>query len=761
MRKRNAASSGRRRMAALAVTACAGAVALPAVAGAEPPAGRAYEMVSPADMDGGYVYNEPTSAYGHGGMVVASPDGDSVLYTSFHAFAGAEGAGQIGIMNYTAERGEERWATRPLQPPLRSRPKPANGSGRVIGVTPDLRETILATTQPLLPGMELLAADAGADYLVRRRQDGSFASVGSVPAPGTSANTAFAAISDDGDHVFFTSSATLLPGTAGSLYEWTGDALRVASVLPGGAAAATAAGGYRFPEGPRYRTVSRDGSRVFFTSSAAGKEELYARVDGSRTVVVSATRRTPADPNATSATTRRFYGASADGRIAWFTSSEALTDDANTGAADTSETLYKADLDAGTLVDVARGDDPAVGADVQAVLGVSEDGSTAYFVARGTIGGQGTAGQPNIYVRRGDTTRLVATVDPADGILWAEGELGPMRPVKVSADDGSRLVFMSVRPLTGKPAYPGSRGHVYTFDADAPPADALACVSCNPGGGVPSGPSSIAAYDTSTYQVPPGIMPRNVTDDGRRVFFDSADSLVPEAVANGKSKVYMWEDGRVSLISPGDSTVNARFGDASANGDDVFFTTSHPLLPMGQGDTVALWDARVGGGQPLPPVEPECDGDACQGPPAPQVVPTDPATFVHVGPGNEDPGPLPPTAVTFTVGRVSVAAQRRFARTGRLALAVKVSGAGTVRVAGTARVPGRKRAATVVRASASARTAGTVRIALRLSAVARKALAHGRGLVVRLTVTHSKAKGARSAVLRLPAATSPSSTRGR
>jgi hypothetical protein len=729
---------------------------------ASAPPGRAYELVSPTDMNGGYVYNEPTSAYGHGGMVVASPDGDSVLYTSFHAFAGAEGAGQIGIMNYTAERGEERWTTRPLQPPLLSRPKPANGSGRVIGVTPDLRETILATTQPLLPGMELLADDNGADYLVRRRPDGSFASVGSVPAPGTSANTGFAAISDDGDHVFFTSTAELIPATAGSLYEWTGDALRVASVLPGGAAAAAkAAGGYRFPEGPRYRTVSRDGSRVFFTSSAAGKQELYVRVDGSRTVVVSATRRTPADPNATNATARRFYGASADGRVVWFSSREALTDDANTGAADNTETLYKADLDAGTLVDVARGDDLATGADVLGVLGISDDGSTAYFVASGTIGGQGTAGQPNIYVRRGDTTRLVATVDPADSILWAEGQLGPMRPVKVSADDGSRLVFMSVRSLTGKPAYPGSRGQVYTFDADAPPADALACVSCNPGGGLPSGPSSIAAYDPGTYQVPSGVMPRNVTDDGRRVFFDSVDSLVPEAVANGKSKVYMWEEGRVSLISPGDSTVNARFGDASANGDDVFFTTSQPLLPMGQGETVALWDARVGGGQPLPPVETECEGDACQGPQTPQVVPTDPATFVYTGPGNEEPGPLPPTAVTFSVGKVSVAAQRRFARSGRLTLAVKVSDAGTVRVVGAARLPGRKKAATVVRASASASRAGTVRITLRLSAVARKALARGRGIVVRLAVTHSKAKGARSAVLRLPTAKSPSSTRGR
>lgn len=748
-----------RRARGLALTASA-VLFLPALTGvadAAAPPGRTYEMVSPADMDGGFVFNGPAGPYGRAGMVVAAPDGDSVLYTSFHAFAGAEAAGQIGIMNYVAERGETSWATRPLQPPLLSRPMPANGTGRAMAVTPDLRHAIIWTNQPLLPGMELLAD--GGDYIVRRGQEGTFTSLGSVPAPGTMAYTKFYAASDDGRHVIYGSTAALLPGAAGALYEWTDGALRVASVLPDGRAAldATAAGGLRALEGPRYRTISRDGSRIFFSSAAGGKRELYARVGGTSTVVVSATRRTPADPNATNATARRFYGASADGNVVWFTSREALTDDANTGAADTSETLYKADLDAGTLTDVARGDDLATGADVRGVLGISEDGSTAYFVAYGTIGGQGVAGQPNIYVRRGAVTRLVATVAPADSALWAEELLAAMRPVRVSADDGSRLVFMSRRSLTGKPSYPGSGGQVYTFDAGAPPAEALACVSCNPDG-APSGPSSIAAFDPTPYQNPTGAMPRNVTDDGQRIFFDSADSLVPEAVANGKNKVYMWEDGRVSLISPGDATRGAYFGDASADGDDVFFTTSEPLLAMGQGDTVALWDARVGGGQPLPPVEPECGGDACQGPQTPQIVPTVPASFTYTGSGNVTPGA---EAVTFSVGSVSAAAQRRFARTGRLTLAVKVSGAGRVRVTGTARLPGRTRAATVVRASAAAGDPGTLRIGLRLNAAARKALRLGRGLVLRLDVTHSKAKGTRRAVLRLPAATSPSSTRGR
>ena len=40
---------------------------------------------------------------------------------------------------------------------------------------------------------------------------------------------------------------------------------------------------------------------------------------------------------------------------------------------------------------------------------------------------------------------------------------------------------------------------------------------------------------------------RGMSRDGKRVFFDTANALVPSD-SNGQRDVYMWEDGKVQLI---------------------------------------------------------------------------------------------------------------------------------------------------------------------------------------------------------------------
>jgi hypothetical protein len=125
------------------------------------------------------------------------------------------------------------------------------------------------------------------------------------------------------------------------------------------------------------------------------------------------------------------------------------------------------------------------------------------------------------------------------------------------------------------------------------------------------------------------------------VFFDSAEALVPQAT-NGLIDVYEWErdgagscqraGGCVYLLSSGTSTDNSYFTDASENGDDVFFVSRAKLAPQDEGETLEMYDARVGASQRL--VSPQCTGMGCQGvPEAPPIFAT-PSSVTFDGVGN-------------------------------------------------------------------------------------------------------------------------------
>ena len=75
------------------------------------------------------------------------------------------------------------------------------------------------------------------------------------------------------------------------------------------------------------------------------------------------------------------------------------------------------------------------------------------------------------------------------------------------------------------------------------------------------------------------------------------------------------------LISSGRSAGGASFVDASADGSDAFFLTDGSLVAADPG-SVDLYDARVGGGFPIPPPPIACEGDACQALPPEPVDPT-------------------------------------------------------------------------------------------------------------------------------------------
>jgi hypothetical protein len=209
----------------------------------------------------------------------------------------------------------------------------------------------------------------------------------------------------------------------------------------------------------------------------------------------------------------------------------------------------------------------------------------------------------------------------------------------------------------GEAPLPAQCEEVFLYEAST---GHITCVSCNPSGARPLGPSGIpggtpwrTANELGTYQS------RVLSTEGTRVFFDSRDALVSQT-ANGAQSVYEWEHdgtgtcklegGCVFLLSGATGAGDSSFVDASADGDDVFFVTRANLL---EGDTDRLqdlYDARVGGGGFPPPASapPACEGENCMQSASPAPVASSLASTTLSGAGNLTPASAPAVTTTQT-----------------------------------------------------------------------------------------------------------------
>ncbi|HSK49007.1 MAG TPA: hypothetical protein VK889_00785 [Solirubrobacterales bacterium] len=293
-----------------------------------------------------------------------------------------------------------------------------------------------------------------------------------------------------------------------------------------------------------------------------------------------------------------FQAASADGSVAFYLAAGHL---------------YRYDALAATSQDLTAGGG-AVGA-----LGASASGSHLYYLT--------AAG---LFLRQGAAVTPVAAAADASNLPAATGT------ARVSAD-GTRLAFVSSAALTPFPN--AGKAEVYVYEA---PAGRLLCVSCNPSGTPPLGPASIPPARAAA-EGPPAYKPRALSADGTRLFFDSADKLVPQDT-DGLLDVYEWEAagsggcaqpaGCLGLVSFGRSGADT-FLDASADGRDAFFLTAASLVGADRGG-LDVYDARAAGGFPEPSLPVVCEGDGCQGIVLPRDDPA-PGTARAGGPPNRPP----------------------------------------------------------------------------------------------------------------------------
>ena len=214
---------------------------------------------------------------------------------------------------------------------------------------------------------------------------------------------------------------------------------------------------------------------------------------------------------------------------------------------------------------------------------------------------------------------------------------------------GSKFVT-SVRMLAGErgfvfaaqlsmPGLPNPDGDLQLFRFGVDDAQPL-CVSCPPDGSDPSGWALPGSASGLGYQV--GISEgvaeqlrgnRVVSEDGRRIFFDTPDPLDPRD-SNGARDVYVWEDGVAHLISSGQNGLPTFLLDASASGNDIFFATAQGLDPRDTDGQFDVYDARVNGGFAIEAKPTECFGDGCQVSEGGAPSALRPGSAAIAGPGN-------------------------------------------------------------------------------------------------------------------------------
>lgn len=484
--------------------------------------------------------------------------------------------------------------------------------------------------------------------------------------------------------------------------------------------------------------AATDGSAVYFTSrgdtaGCADPPNLYRRdVVAGRTALVSG----PPVLGDTDLGVDAFVQGAADGSWVVYRTATSLDPSDDGDGLSTDMDLYRWSLGSGNTCLTCGVPQAQVATGFNAGI-ASLDGSHAYFTAEARLAdapAAGTSSAPNMYVVRGGAVHWITRTTDA-GVTRSTSGGGYLTP------DGNTLVFRSndagLDALSGRAN--GGQQQYYRYDDRD---QSVTCLSC-PSGPATAGVPNNLAINNQALRAPI----RSASDDGSIVFFPAPDALVSEDV-NDSADLYEWHDGTTKLITSG----QGRYGDniptylgATANGHDVLFYDSFQLTADSVGDASnKIYDARVDGGfVPPPPPPPACEGEQCKGAPTPPPTLGGVGSELLRGGGDLVPGSSP----TLRVTGVDRAARKRIARTGRVALQVRVSEAGKVSATASAKLG--KRTRVIARTSKSLPKDGASTLRLKLSRAARKQLSRAGRLALVVGVRYSTTGESRRFVLQL------------
>jgi hypothetical protein len=608
---------------------------------------RAYELVSPAQKNGGQVFSltprqsscfeicKPGSGLQVSFPKQSAPGGDAVAYQGT-PFSTTEGPPQTD--EYVARRDPKTgWHSIGLAPAALE----VLQYGEYLALDTELNHGLIA--QPTFA----LSPEAPAGYFNLYSQASedpsaltpllSQARFAELP-PQRSAKEftlQYVGASADLSRVFFEANdaltaevpgiapAALDPGKEGrNLYEYSAGGLALVNVMPGNATTVPC------PQGCG-KAVSADGRRVFF-SDATG--QVYLREDGETTREIK-TEGVP-DPG-------KFLAAATDG-------SAVLLQNGHLHYLGNEE----------PTVDLTQEKGGFLG-----LVGQSEDLSHVYFVDTAALAAGAEAGtcqfssEPtsprgkeeeegkvppgfgcNLYDWHEGTTRLLATLPAKDNNnVGADWSPSPKIRTAEASPGGRYLAFLSKASLTGYENVGPRCEHNVKFNTTTACREVFLYDSAS---GTLRCPSCAFSGQSPLYYPPnlPTANHRYLTDEGR-LYFDSGESLLPADTNEGVEDVYQWEPpagpeepegdscqreaGCLALISAGTGTVDSNFFAADQTGANVFLTSRDQLTLKDKDELFDLYDAREFGGIPAETEtgEPECQGEGC----LPQVAaPNDP-----------------------------------------------------------------------------------------------------------------------------------------
>jgi hypothetical protein len=434
-----------------------------------------------------------------------------------------------------------------------------------------------------------------------------------------------------------------------------------------------------------------------------------------------------------------FQGASKDGSKVFFTTSQALLP----GDKDATGDLYECELpgDDGATP-TPEGDVNACpdlkaisvtgtssGANVQSVLAVSEEGSRVYFTATGVLTGEpdhslptgrqlAEEGKDNLYVwealgkgQPAGHTSFIATLPTASP---GEAQATP---------NGRYLVFTTTGQLTGDDTSTAAQAFRYDAQTGELLRISIGQSGFNEDGNTSTDPVTLALRSLERL---------TISENGSYVVFQSSDALTPQ-VHGGTNNVYEWQDGNVYLISDGtDSQSNAGLIGMDATGENIFFVTADKLVGQDTDEDYDVYDARVDGGFPAPTPEPSCSGEACQGPLTGSLGSTTPLITSNGAPSI---GNLPAATAKHTgAGARQIAITGHVIKGSAITLFVSAAGSGLISVSGAGVKELRK----------SVPRAGVYSVRPALTGRERRLLRRRRRLRLELTVSFRSASGTTS-----------------
>jgi hypothetical protein len=602
---------------------------------------RAFELVTPM------VKGDNSTIGGADGNPYGFPDGNHVFYGSILPMPGAQSGSLESALSTRTSSG---WVTTALAPAA-GRGEPieivGNGSaGNLVNTTTQAAFTsdFSAAFLELQFAPDPLDQDGNSGDAYRMDISSGAWSLAAIPETGalTSAlepsrnvggdGTYIVGISNNADHVLFASmdQIPVAPNTLGDphpeysdmLYDRTGGHTYAVGILPNGTVPTNC--DVELGDGVKdaiaagtlgYDAVSPDGSNVVFRTQGSGfgikpcpEPGIYLRERNTTTVQLQG---------------QSYAGRSADG-------SKVFTEG---GSFEKPTGIYEYDTATGATTTISP---------EGSLVASSADGSRVYYWIE-------AGPKADLYLWEDGATKLI----PKAGEGFASGARNePVNGVynaAVATPDGTKLLFLDTADLTGynnfgptcnrkrvESGTPGFCAEAYIYDATT---GVVTCVSCNPTGAPPQGPTGLMNAPQIDTLLPP-YSAGQISSDGSIVFFETLDPLVPQDT-NGLRDVYEWKDGRVYLISSGQGTYGSIFSGASSDGRDVFITTTDHLAPQDIENSGQIYDARVDGGFAYTPFSSGCDSGQCQGPqtPAPSFGPPASATFV--GLGNPTPANTP------------------------------------------------------------------------------------------------------------------------